>query len=157
MNMRALELKVPPVALLFLTAVIIWVSIRILPVLTLAIPFPWVMGLASIFVTAGGLFVLFGVIAFRSADTTMNPIKPDSTSSLVHSGIYALTRNPMYFGFLLILIGWCVYLSNATAALFVPLYVLYMNRFQIEPEERVLEQMFGQDFTTYKAKVRRWI
>jgi protein-S-isoprenylcysteine O-methyltransferase Ste14 len=84
-------------------------------------------------------------------------MKPQSSSSLVISGIYALTRNPMYLGFLLVLLGWAIFLSNALAFLFLPAVIFYLNRFQIEPEETVLASLFGQEFVAYRSRVRRWI
>ena len=87
----------------------------------------------------------------------MNPLKPDTSSSLVRSGICKLTRNPMYFEFLIVLIAWGMYLANAVALLFVPAFVVYMNRFQIEPEERALTSRFGEEFVAYKKRVRRWL
>jgi protein-S-isoprenylcysteine O-methyltransferase Ste14 len=97
------------------------------------------------------------VVAFRRAGTTVNPMKPESSSSLVVSGIYAFTRNPMYLGFLFALLAWAIYLSHPAAFLVLPLFVWYMNRFQIEPEERALASLFGEAFTTYAARVRRWL
>ena len=72
-------------------------------------------------------------------------------------GIYSITRNPMYLGLLTMLSGWAVFLSNALAFLFLPAYVLYINRFQIETEERTLTALFGQDYVAYQGRVRRWI
>jgi protein-S-isoprenylcysteine O-methyltransferase Ste14 len=63
----------------------------------------------------------------------------------------------MYLGFLLMLMGWCVYLANPVAALLLPAFVAYMNRFQIRPEERLLAERFGERFREYCASVRRWI
>jgi protein-S-isoprenylcysteine O-methyltransferase Ste14 len=63
----------------------------------------------------------------------------------------------MYLGFLLLLAGWAVFLSGGAAFPMVPVFVLYMNRFQIEPEERALTSRFGQDFVDYKSRVRRWV
>jgi protein-S-isoprenylcysteine O-methyltransferase Ste14 len=63
----------------------------------------------------------------------------------------------MYLGFLLALVGWAIYLSNALAALLLPAFVAYMNRFQIKPEERVLLAKFGSQFSRYMASVRRWV
>ena len=105
----------------------------------------------------GAILSILGVASFRRAKTTVNPMKPESSSSLVISGIYRLTRNPMYLGLLLILLGWAVYLSNALALALVPGFVLYMNLFQIKPEERALESRFGPAFAEYRARVRRWI
>lgn len=98
-----------------------------------------------------------GILSFRMAKTTVNPMKPDSASALVVTGIYRLTRNPMYLGFLWILLGWGIVLSHALAFLILPGFVLYMNRFQIEPEERALTTLFGQAFVDYRSCVRRWI
>ena len=84
-------------------------------------------------------------------------MRPDSTSSLVVSGIYKYTRNPMYLGFLLVLLGWATFLSNITALALLPVFVVYMNRFQIGPEERALGSLFAQEYKAYHARVRRWI
>lgn len=63
----------------------------------------------------------------------------------------------MYLGFVLALVGIACLLSNVLSRVFVPAFVLYMNRFQIKPEERALSAMFGQEFTTYMQSVRRWV
>jgi protein-S-isoprenylcysteine O-methyltransferase Ste14 len=106
---------------------------------------------------AGAVTSALGVFSFRRAGTTVNPMKPETSSSLVTSGIYKLTRNPMYLGFLLILLGWAVFLSSILAFLFLPAFIVYMNHFQIEPEERALATLFGQAFAAYKARARRWL
>ncbi|WP_422879670.1 methyltransferase family protein [Noviherbaspirillum cavernae] len=97
------------------------------------------------------------MVSFRRASTTVNPVSPGAATSLVSAGIYAFTRNPMYLGFLLGLSGWAVYLSNAAAFLALPFFVLYLNRFQIAPEERALQTLFGGEFSAYRGRVRRWI
>lgn len=84
-------------------------------------------------------------------------MKPDSASALVTGGIYKITRNPMYLGFLLILLGWTVFLSNLFAYALLPVFVIYMNRFQIVPEENALDTLFGNEYRFYKSKVRRWL
>jgi protein-S-isoprenylcysteine O-methyltransferase Ste14 len=96
-------------------------------------------------------------VSFWRARTTVNPINPAATSSLVIGGIYSLTRNPMYLGFLLALVGWATVLSNALAYLLLPAFIFYMNSFQIKPEERALASLFGEEFITYKSRVRRWL
>jgi len=100
---------------------------------------------------------LAGVVSFKRAKTTVNPMKPDATSSLVVSGVYRYTRNPMYLGFLLILLGWAAFQANALALVVLPLFVLYMSRFQIAVEERVLASLFADDYAEYCARVRRWL
>jgi len=100
---------------------------------------------------------LSGVIAFRHAKTTVNPLKPETASSIVTSGVFRFTRNPMYVGLALVLLAWAVFLSSPWASLGLPAFILYMNRFQIVPEERVLSRMFGTEYSAYRARVRRWL
>ena len=100
---------------------------------------------------------VLGVASFRLARTTVNPMTPDATTALVVSGIYRVTRNPMYLGFLLLLLAELVWLSNPVAFLVAPAFVLYLNRFQIGPEEIALRSRFGEAFNSYAAHVRRWI
>jgi protein-S-isoprenylcysteine O-methyltransferase Ste14 len=108
-------------------------------------------------VAAGALAVLAGGAAFRQAQTTVNPMTPEASSSVVTTGVYRWSRNPMYLGFLFVLAGWGVYLGSAAALLFLPAFVLYMNRFQIAPEERALQAKFGASYTGYMRRVRRWL
>jgi len=100
---------------------------------------------------------VLGIIEFNRAKTTVNPTKPESASSLVRTGIYQRTRNPMYMGFLLILVGWAIAMANIVSFLVLPGFVIYMNRFQIKPEERALTLIFGEDFKAYCVETRRWI
>jgi protein-S-isoprenylcysteine O-methyltransferase Ste14 len=109
------------------------------------------------FAGAGVVTGALGVVSFRRARTTVNPTRPDSSSSLVLSGVYAFTRNPMYLGLLLVLVGWAIFLSNILAFLVLPGFIFYMNRFQIEPEERALASLFGREFDAYKSRVRKWL
>jgi protein-S-isoprenylcysteine O-methyltransferase Ste14 len=153
--MRALELRIPPLALLLLTALLMAVSASVVRAATFLIPYQTLV--ACGFAILGAATSFLGVLSFRRAGTTVNPLKPDTSSALVGSGVYKLTRNPMYLGFLMLLIGWGIYLSNALALFFVPAFVVYMNRFQIEPEERALTSRFGQEFVAYTARVRRWL
>lgn len=113
--------------------------------------------IASGIFVAGIVIVGFGVAPFRRAKTTVNPRQPQNASALVTSGIYRATRNPMYLGLLLVLIAWGVMLAHGLALIVLPGFVLYMNRFQIAPEEAVLTGLFGTAFTEYTGKVRRWL
>ena len=98
-----------------------------------------------------------GVVSFRRARTTVNPLNPAAASALVVSGIYRWTRNPMYLGVLVCLLGGVVYTGSVPALLVLPPFVAYMNRFQIAPEEMALRGRFGAEFDSYRARVRRWI
>lgn len=148
-------LKLPPLALVLIMAALMWVVSAATPIFYFALPAKrlWAVSLALI----GFVTCLAGVASFRLAKTTVNPMKPDLTSSLVVSGIYKYTRNPMYLGFALILLGWAVLLSSLTALALVPAFVLYIDRFQIRPEERVLASLFPREYPGYQARVRRWI
>jgi protein-S-isoprenylcysteine O-methyltransferase Ste14 len=104
----------------------------------------------------GQAISISGMMAFRRAKTTINPLKPSSASSLVQDGVYRFTRNPMYLGLLVSLAGWAVYLGHVLPALGLPLFAWYVTRFQIKPEERILASIFGEQFTEYTHRVRRW-
>ncbi len=153
--MNALELRIPPLALVLLTAVLMGLLAWAAP--SLAWHWPYRSVVALTLVLAGSSVAVLGVAAFRQARTTVNPTKPQAASSLVHSGIYRVSRNPMYLGFLIVLLALAVFLSNLLSLVLVPLFVVYMNRFQIGPEERALQALFGQEFTAYSRKVRRWL
>ena len=85
------------------------------------------------------------------------PINDSGPENSPYLTLSAYALNPMYLGLALTLLGWGVFLSNALAFVFIPAFIVYMNRFQIGPEERALEFLFAQDFLAYKAKVRRWL
>ena len=93
----------------------------------------------------------------RRAKTTFNPLRPDTTTALVTTGLFAVSRNPMYLAMVVILVGWAIYLSSPVALIGPLVFVLYISRFQIVPEERALSVLFGARFDDYVSKVRRWI
>lgn len=113
--------------------------------------------LAASLVIIGCASCVAGVVSFKLAKTTVNPNKPEQASKLVTSGIYRISRNPMYLGFAFILAGWGVWLSSVWAMLGVIGFIGYLTLFQIMPEERALTKLFGDEFTIYKARVRRWL
>ncbi|MFL6582472.1 MAG: methyltransferase family protein [Burkholderiales bacterium] len=153
--MNALELKVPPPVVALCLAMLMWLTTRVIG--PIEVPQMLRLGAALTFACVGLGLELAGVISFVQAKTTVNPLKPARASSLVSTGIYRVTRNPMYLGLLLMLLGWATFLANGLAYLPAPLFVLYINRFQIGPEERMLLQKFGAGFSAYKARVRRWL
>ena len=122
-----------------------------------AFPLPGRIWLAAGCALAGLLLAAPAILSFRRARTTVHPMQPAKTTSLVVAGVYRFTRNPMYLGLLLVLAGWGLYLSNALAFALLPAFVAYINRFQIAPEERALAAKFGPDYDAYKARVRRWL
>ena len=151
----SLELKIPPLLVLLIMAGAMLGVTYAAPMLSFSLPgrFAIAVALAAL----GGASAIAGVVAFRSKHTTVNPLTPSASSAVVTGGVYRVSRNPMYLGFLLALAGWAVYLSNAGAALFLPAFVAYMTRFQITPEERALLAKFGSEFEQYRSQVRRWL
>lgn len=153
--MTSLEVRIPPPVVAIVIALAMWGISRVAPVL----PTPAALRLsaAAAILLVGIGFSIAGMLAFRHAQTTVNPTRPELASALVTSGVYRITRNPMYVGLSCDLVAWAVYLSSAWA-LFGPVaFVIYMGRFQIEPEERTLAKLFGDDYAAYQAKVRRWL
>jgi len=151
----SLQAKVPPPAVAAASALIIWAISRLAPLV--AMPSGVRLAVSLAFVMLGVGLSVAGVLSFRRAQTTLNPTKPQEASSLVTTGIYRVTRNPMYLGLSLVLLAWTVFLSSAWALLGVAAFVLYINRLQIAPEERALSQLFGSEYTAYQAKVGRWL
>ena len=153
--MESLELKIPPPAIALLVAAAMWALSRVTP--SLQVP-TGIRQLLALAVASTGIgFSAAGVISFRRAKTTLNPTKPQLTSALVSSGIYTVTRNPMYVGLLLMLIAFAIFLSSPWALLGPAACFLYIGRFQIAPEERALTALFGAEYAAYLAKVRRWL
>ncbi|HEY5551628.1 MAG TPA: isoprenylcysteine carboxylmethyltransferase family protein [Opitutaceae bacterium] len=153
--MRTLELKIPPMLVAAIAAALIWFVAIAAPVLRLA--FPLRREVAIVVGLIGTAIAIAGVVSFRRARTTVNPLSPAAASALVVSGVYRVTRNPMYLGVLVCLLGWVVWLGSVPALFVLPLFVAYMNRFQIIPEEAALHALFGAEFEAYRSSVRRWI
>ena len=153
--MQVVELRVPPVALTVVFAVVMWAASMLFSVASFS--FPGTSIVAFAFACIGGGIAIAGVSAFRKHSTTVNPMKPETAASLVTAGIYRVTRNPMYLGLAFALVGWALHLANLAALFLIPVFVAYMTRFQIKPEERALLAKFGPSFADYMAAVRRWI
>ena len=153
--MKFLELKIPPPVLALLVAALMWLASQFMepPRAPLAIRVATALALLVV----GQSISVGGMRSFRKAKTTMNPFKPGAASALVSDGVYRFTRNPMYVGLLITLLGWAAFLWQPLALVFLPLFVLYITRFQIKPEERVLSSLFGNEYADYMAKVRRWL
>ncbi len=154
-NMKFLELKIPPVLVFAISMALMWTAGLITDELGINGNIRFFAGIAS-FIT-GALIAVAGVLGFKKAKTTINPTKPGRASSLVCFGIYRYTRNPMYVGLLFGLFTWACYLDNFFSLLFVFIFFVYMTLFQIKPEERILESIFGKEYEDYKKQARRWL
>lgn len=150
-----LELKIPPLAVLLVCGLGMMGIDWLWPQARLAVPYGQIV--AAMVALAGIVIFGLGGMAFRRVRTTVNPLKPETASTLVTNGIYAVTRNPMYLGALLALAGWALFLANLASWAGPVVFVLYMNRFQIMPEERAMARLFGASYEEYRARVRRWL
>ena len=153
--MKFLELKVPPVALFILVLVASYFSAQQLSTGAIGMPFKLVV--LGVGIVLSGVIGLAGVWEFRKQKTTVNPIKVETASTVVDSGVFGYTRNPMYLGLFILLFCFGYFFQNIFSVLLSFAFVIYMNQFQIKPEERALEQLFGAEYVDYKQKVRRWV
>lgn len=153
--MKVLELAVPPPVVMLITAGFMWIVAVAFPILT----FAWLhsTGGAILFATMGLLIGSSAVLKFQQAHTTVHPRQLQRTRVFVRSGPYRYSRNPMYLGIVLLLLGWAILLGNAFAFLCVGGFIMYMTRYQILPEERALRHQFGEAYECYIQSVRRWI
>lgn len=153
--MKRFELLIPPPLVMLLVGLIMWVVSKIFPAFTFGSIQSIVVAVA---VALLGLAVsLVGIVAFRRAHTTIDPKHLTETSTLISSGIYRYSRNPMYLGVLLMLVGWAFYLGNVLSLLCTLIFIAYITRFQIIPEERLLREKFEKEFLPYQRRVRRWL
>lgn len=147
--------RLPPLAVAPLAAAITWLAARAAP--SLDFDFPGRTALALLLVAAAASVGLAGVIEFRRARTTVNPLQPQRASALVTGGVYRHTRNPMYVAVATVLLAWGFWLGNALGPLGAVLFIAWMDRLQIPPEERALQALFGEEFSRYRSEVRRWL
>lgn len=154
-TMRSLENLVPPPVVAVCVAAAMWGLARWWPILRFELPWPLLSGF--VVATAGGLVSSAGAREFKHARTTVNPLHPERATALVTTGIYRFTRNPMYIGIALVLVGWFVFVGSVSALAGLPIFAWYITRFQIVPEERALAGKFGAEYTDYRKSVRRWL
>jgi protein-S-isoprenylcysteine O-methyltransferase Ste14 len=151
-----MHLKIPPALVAILMLILMVTLSKLFPQFSFSLPYKSLVAIAVAAVGVG--IAVAGVASFRRLQTTVNPTRPGTASSLVVDGIYRWSRNPMYLGILLCLIACGIYLANILGLLVIPpVFVIYMNRYQIRPEEEVLALIFGDEFVRYRASARRWL
>jgi len=150
-----LELRLPPPVVVLLAGVLMWLAARAVPAFAFDIP---ARGTIAVAIGLAGLVLaVVAFFQFRRAGTTPDPRKPHESTTLVVTGMYRFSRNPMYLGDVVILAAWALWLANAAAFVLLPVFVAYINRFQIAPEERALESRYGAAYAGYRQAVRRWL
>ena len=150
-----LALKVPPPVVLLIFGILMWFVGSRVP----GGRFEFDNQLAAA-ISVGVLGLIINVNAihgFRRAKTTVNPLHPGKATQLVVGGVFRLSRNPMYLGILVVLIGWAIWIGSFYNVALIALFVYYITEFQIRPEEEVLRPLFGEAYADYCSKVRRWI
>jgi len=140
---------------MLIAAALMWALCRWLPIVYW-IDRPW-NRLGAIPAAFGIGIAVAAVTRFRHARTTVNPMDPSKATQLVNDGVFRMSRNPMYLGLVLLLVGWAIWLRSASPWVIPPLFALVITRIQIIPEERALERLFGPQFIAYRRSVPRWI
>ena len=112
----------------------------------------------SLFLLILGLLVFISAVkSFRTHKTTINPLEPRKASSLVTTGIFKFSRNPMYLGMLIILLS-ISFRFNLIGGIIISLFFyFFITKFQIIPEEVAMNELFGNEFVDYEKKTKRWI
>lgn len=153
--MRFLEARIPaPVVAILVGAAMKWYAvregIRIDPT-----PLRMYVGLAL--AQASAVLALTAMVTMRRARTTINPLDPGRASQLVTGGVFRLSRNPIYVSLLFLLLAYAIRLDSPAVWIAPVFFVLYVTRFQIQPEERALQAKFGEAYAAYRQRTRRWL
>jgi len=151
---KAMKLIIPPPIYMLVFAALMWILSQYLPVYTWPLNTQYI-GLGMI--VLGVCIDFSSLVKFLLSKTSVNPMRPEKTQVLVTTGMYQISRNPMYFGLLLLLTGWSLYVGALSAILLIPMFILLITKIQIQPEEVILQELFGQKYLDYKKNVRRWI
>ena len=118
---------------------------------------PDLKAVGIIFLILGLIIIFSAVLKFIKTKTTVDPTRPHKTSNLVINGIYKITRNPMYLGMLFLIMAYAIYNNNVMGCIIIPIFIFYINKFQIEPEEIEMRKKFGESFENYFKKLNRWL
>ena len=148
-----LKNKIPPPIVTLVFAALIFFSTELTP----NIVFSGQSLISLFFMIAGLIVLLIAISAFIKFKTTINPLKPEQASSLVMTGIFKFSRNPMYLGMLLLILSLWIKTGAILGFILVPGFMAYMNYFQILPEERAMKALFSEKYDAYCQQVRRWL
>jgi len=153
--MSLLENRIPPPFVTLIVAAAMGGAAHLSPPLAMGGTLRYALVIAFFLLAA--LFGFPAVRAFVRAGTTIEPVRVERASKLVSSGVYGVTRNPMYVAMTCLLLSWACYLAAPWTFLGPLLFALFINRFQIVPEERAMMARFGVEYGDYKGRVRRWL
>ncbi|AVP57674.1 methyltransferase family protein [Pulveribacter suum] len=153
--MKTLEHKIPPPLVGALCGALAWALAAAAPEWRL--DGGWRLPLAVLCLAAGAALDMWALLLFKRQRTTPSPLAPGRSRTVVQSGPYRFTRNPMYVGMALLLGALCLWLGNPVSLLALVVFVAFITRFQIQPEERALRAKFGTPYEDYCRQVRRWL
>ena len=145
--------RIPPPIITMLCVLVIFLSKSIFP----SFVFSYKLEIGIVVSIAGLLLLAVSVKSFINNNTTINPLNLKKSTYLVTNGLFRFSRNPMYLGMLFFLVGTSIILNIIGGLIISILFIFYMNFFQIIPEEKALENLFGKDYRNYKKNIRRWI
>ena len=145
--------RIPPPLITMSCVLVIFLSKSIFP----SFVFPFKLEIGIGFSILGLSLLILSVKSFIKNNTTINPLNLKKSTYLVTNGLFRFSRNPMYLGMLLFLVGTSIILNIIGGLIISVLFIFYMNFFQIMPEEIALENLFGKDYRNYRKNVRRWI
>tara|TARA_B100000886_G_scaffold202718_1_gene140019 strand:- start:1289 stop:1735 length:447 start_codon:yes stop_codon:yes gene_type:complete len=145
--------KIPPPIVTLAFGLMIYFSRNIFPDINNIIFYV----LSLFFIILGPSVLISAVRSFKAEQTTINPININNASSLVISGVFKYSRNPMYLGMVFILLALSFGFNLVGGILFTSIFIVYITKFQIIPEEAAMKRIFGEDFNRYKNETRRWI
>lgn len=145
--------KIPPPIVALICGLGIYLSRSLFP----AYNHPSIGITSALFLSLGIMTLIAGVLFFIKRKTTLSPLQPEKASSLVVSGVFKHSRNPMYLGLSLILLSVAIRFNFVGGILIVFMFIAFITKFQIIPEEVAMEKLFGEEFIRYKKRTRRWI
>ena len=105
----------------------------------------------------GTIIIRTAFLSFKNYQTTINPLNLTKTSSLVNTGIFKYTRNPMYLGMVFILLSIALKFNLYGGLIVTLMFFAFITKFQIIPEEKAMGKLFGQEFKNYKKTTKRWL
>lgn len=150
-----MKVKIPPLLLMLLIATVMYLLASMLP--RVDSQGRAALYMSSVVLVLGVVIALLAVREFKRVDTTVDPIRIQNASNLVSSGVYRISRNPMYLSFAIILLSLVIYLQSPLLLFGVVFFVAYITKHQIHPEEQFMRNKFGEQYENYARKVRRWL
>ena len=148
-----MKTKIPPPIIALICIVTNYLSTYLIN----PIKFPNIEIIGVIILLVGFLTIIFAISLFKKNKTTINPMAPEETTTLVTTGIFSKTRNPMYLGLFFLIFSTILFFGSWIGIIILVFFVWYINKFQIMPEEEAMEKLFGEKYNKYIQNVRRWI